>query len=182
MLDGLHFLGSVYNLLKITIMTTPNLSWSDRLALIEHFKPSDEVICTTFNVTPKELKVMRGLQTVGTVVPTANLNIAAYADIFDAEPVVISIPEPTPTVITAPQTATRKTKKRGRKGSNITTAFEAITTTPVPVETFLAEFKVSLPVIRQSARFDPTPELGKVRVKQNKETKILMVWREEPND
>ena len=170
-------------------MTTPNLSWSDRLALIEHFNPSDDVICTTFNVTPKELKVMRGLQIVGTIVPTANLNIAAYADMFNTGPIPPSPePDPPPRIIAAPdvktppQTATHIPKKRGRKGSKVADAFKAITTTPVPADTFMIEHKVSCPVLRQSTRFDPFPELGKVRVHQDKTTKILMVWREEPDE
>lgn len=80
------------------------------------------------------------------------------------------------------ETATKKTstpKKRGRKGDKIANAFKAIPKTPTEAEKFATDYSVSLAVLRQSKRFDRSPELGKVRVKKDKATKQLMIWRED---
>lgn len=71
--------------------------------------------------------------------------------------------------------------RRGRKGNNIAVAFEHIPYDPVLVTEFSSQYNVSLAVLRQSRRFDPKPSLGTVCVRTNKETGLLMVWRERPN-
>jgi hypothetical protein len=67
-------------------------------------------------------------------------------------------------------------KKRGRKGQKIHEAFAAIPVSPTPAEAFAAAHKVSMPVLRQSKRFDRTG-LGIVNVKKNRDSKVLMIWR-----
>ena len=69
-------------------------------------------------------------------------------------------------------------KKRGRQGSNVINAFQAVPTTPTPVEAFSAQYNVSIHCLRQAKRFDQTGLNGAVRVKKDKETGMLMIWRE----
>jgi hypothetical protein len=89
-----------------------------------------------------------------------------------------------------PETATKKVvvkvnQKRGRKGNKITSAFLAVTNEPIAVDRFVMQHGVSLAVLRQSKRFieqmseEDVAKVGKIVVKQNKETKTLMIWRED---
>lgn len=157
-----------------------NLSWPDRFALIEHYAPSsDDVICSSFNVSADELASARQLKTAGTLVASSSFDAARYGNPFDASA--------TATVHARPESATKRTKvpqKRGRKGNKIATALLAIPTTPVDVETFQKSHSVSLAVLRQSKRFlaklpaDEAAKIGKINVRKDKTTKALMIWRE----
>ncbi len=86
-----------------------------------------------------------------------------------------------------PESATRKQsepKKRGRKGNKIHTALMNIPLVPEPAIQFVEQYGISINALRQHKRFfeqlDKTiqEEIGQIIVKQSKETKELMVWRE----
>lgn len=82
-----------------------------------------------------------------------------------------------------PTTATKpivSPKKRGRQGSNVINAFTAVPTTPVLINAFRANHDVSVAVLRQAKRFDKTGLSGTVRVKKDKATGHLMIWRDIP--
>lgn len=168
-------------------MSKKSLGWSDRLALINHFKPDDKKACSAFGVSQEELNTARDLMAAGTFKPTPDLDFKSYESMFTSSSAAptekkssaISIKKPDGD--TKPVTATKKTKepkKRGRKGDKIATAFTSIPSTPTPAEDFAQKYGVSLAVLRQSKRFDKQPDLGVVKVKKDKDTKQLMVWRE----
>lgn len=92
------------------------------------------------------------------------------------------------THLAKPESATKRTKplqKRGRKGSKINSALLSVPLTPVPVDDFIKQHGVSLAVLRQSKRFieamgpEAAQKIGKVQVRQDKNTKVLMIWRED---
>jgi hypothetical protein len=165
-----------------------NLQWQDRLALMNHYSPSIDTAAKIFSVQPQEIRVAQDLQVQGTIVASADLDVSQFASLFGD--VTIKAPVKTAASLTSvvrdsskgqpPMTATKKTtapKKRGRKGNNIAAAFTAIPTTPTPVEAFATQYGVSIAVLRQSKRFDATGG-PTVRVKKNKTTKQLEIWRE----
>lgn len=164
-----------------------SLSWSDRLALINAYKPSDAAICSALSITPDELNTARDMEANGHFVATKDLDVAAYSNLFVEDS--ISAPSSSsvgsesiskPTTSLPPQTATKVVvapKKRGRKGDNILRAFSAIPSNPTGALPFASQHNVSLAVLRQAKRFDRT-DLGTVRVKKDKATKELMIWRE----
>ena len=167
------------------------LSWNDRFALMDHFKPSDEIAMRVFGVTADELETAKELRQAGTFIPTPDLDVDSYSSLFvegsNSETTTTTTSHTKPKTATStkdttqpPASATSHTtpKKRGRKGNKIATAFKSIPNTPVPVESFMKEYNVSLAVLRQSKRFDVAPELGQVRVRKDKETNMLMIWRE----
>jgi len=167
-----------------------NLQWSDRLALMEHFQPSDTDASRIFGVQIAELRVARDLQTQGTLVPAADINTNQYADLFEGKSIKAPSKSSTSDSLTTivrdsgrgkpPLSATKPSsspKKRGRRGDAIAKAFAAIPTEPTPVIAFAAEHGVSIPVLKQSSRFNPDGE-GKVRVKMNKDTGEHDIWRD----
>lgn len=180
---------------------TPNLSWNDRFALIDHYSPSDQHVCVAFGVSADELSTARELRDAGTFTPTADFSFDGYDDVFNVvipeQPqthipiiqtqVVTPLVRPQATVHSRPETATKRQKvpqKRGRKGDKITKALLAVPTTPVPVDQFSQTHGVSLAVLRQSKRFmegmdaSTVATIGKVNVRQDKNTKRLMIWRD----
>lgn len=170
----------------------PLLSWNDRFALIDAYKPSPVAICAAFKLSPAELKTAQSLRDAGTFIPNRNLDVTKYSDIFkaDVEEILPTTNKTvTATVHSFPETATKKQvikvpQKRGRKGNKIVDALLAVPTTPVSVESFTQEHDISVAVLRQAKRFieNMTPEqqtqVGNVYVKQNKDTKTLMIWKE----
>lgn len=172
-----------------------NLSWNDRLTLIDHFKPSAQKAAEVFGVSEGELTVAQDLRKKGQFPANPQLDVASYSSLFasaDGNPsggtdgisTVTSVKAPsrktTVTSTKAPESASapvREAKKRGRKGDNILKAFSSIPATPVPAEAFAKEYGVSLAVLRQSHRFDKVGG-GSVRVKKDKASKTLMIWRE----
>lgn len=169
------------------------LSWNDRFALIDAYKPSDLAICAAFKLSPAELRTAVSLRNAGTFAPNKNLDVSKYTNVFQMDEDV-TLGEETVKTITAtvhsfPESATKRTitkipQKRGRKGSKITDALLAVPTSPVSVETFTKEHDVSVAVLRQAKRFieklspDQVAKIGNVVVKQDKNTKTLMIWRE----
>lgn len=176
------------------------LSWADRFALIEHFKPTEEQICNAFGITGDELAVANSMRAAGTFKASTTLDVAKYASVFTADggPSVATV-APTATAGTGknkvsgattfarPESASKKAKvpqKRGRKGDKIAVALASVPTTQVPVETFMQQHGVSLAVLRQSKRFlskmpaEQAAQIGKICVRQDKGSKQLMIWRE----
>lgn len=168
------------------------LTWPERFALIDHYKPSDAQICTSFKINPSDLHMARQLRTVGTLSASNTFDAPAHGNPFTA-PVTETVTSTkrstspvsskTTSDVSAPprETASKKVvapKKRGRKGTKISAAFSAIPATPVDLTQFASQYNVSIPVLRQSKRFDTAPELGTVRVKVNKDNGNLEIWRE----
>ncbi len=174
-------------------MKGKTLSWNDRLTLINHYKPSDAVATQAFGITQAELDVARTQLKAGSFSLSPDLDVESYGHLFaspadgeDATATSTKSPgrrstSTSTTKGTAPETATktvREAKKRGRKGDKILKAFSSIPATPVAAEEFAKSHGVSIAVLRQSKRFDPTKGGGTVRVKKDKGTKTLMIWRE----
>lgn len=184
---------------------TPNISWNDRFALIDYFLPSDAQACVAFGLTQDELDTARDLRSAGTFKSSSDVDFGQFEGIFNvvvpevqapppvmvrpviAKPAPVARPQPTTSVHTKPETATRRVKepqKRGRKGDKITKALQAVPTAPMSVDTFIAEHGVSLAVLRQSKRFiegmdaATAKAIGRVNVRQDKNTRQLMIWRE----
>ncbi len=158
------------------------LSWAEKLALIEAYSPTNEQIFAAFDIDEAELTTALDLQEAGTLAVDTDIDISAYADAFDiaiAEVEDTDVTEQTDTVA-APVTATKAPapapKKRGRKGTKIAQAFDLIDTTPVDANAFAASNDVSLNVLRQAKRFDPYGERGRVRVKKIEGT--LSIFRD----
>lgn len=166
-----------------TTMSNKTLSWNDRFALIDHFKPTDSAICSAFNVTQDELNTARDMRSSGTFIPTPDIDVSAYSKMFESVKTPSGMTSTVRNTDEKPATATKKAKepkKRGRKGSKISNAFASVPSEPTPVEDFAKEHGVSIAVLRQGKRFDKNPELGLVKVKKDKESKTLMIWRESP--
>lgn len=173
-----------------------SFTWNDRLTLINHYKPTDEQACKTFSITQPELDVARNQLRAGVFSLSNTLDVDSYADLFSSNEATnnssttvtaTKAPIRTTTVTSTkvpPETATarsREAKKRGRKGDKITQAFTSIPSSPTMAEEFAKTHGVSIAVLRQSKRFD-VPELkvnSTVRVKKDKTSKMLMIWREQ---
>ncbi|PPD54356.1 MAG: hypothetical protein CTY12_03430 [Methylotenera sp.] len=171
----------------------PLLSWNDRFALIDAYKPSQVAICAAFRLSPAELKTAMSLRDAGTFAPNPNLDVTKYTDIFqisdDIAPSNTTLKSVTATVHSFPETAskritTKAPQKRGRKGNKIADALLAVPTTPIAVDSFIQEHGVSVAVLRQAKRFiekmnpEQAAQVGNIIVKQNKDTKTLMIWKE----
>ena len=182
----------------------PMMSWNDRFALIDAYHPSNTAICTVFNLSPNELKTAQALRNAGTFAPNRQLDTSKFVDLFPdmIDEIVVAVPKQpvyvtqprvsakTVHTVTPPETATKKIvvkapQKRGRKGDKITQALLSVTNEPIIVDSFIRDHGVSLAVLRQSKRFiehmssEDVQKIGRIVVKQNKETKVLMIWRED---
>lgn len=182
------------------------MSWGDRLAIIDHFIPTDNQVCAVFGITQDELDTARKLRIEGTFVATPNLDVSKYGDLFmtstiqstssprgiqmntNAVKTPVATTHTMPDVIMKPETASKPVKqpqKRGRKGDKILKALQSVPTAQVPVDMFIQQHGVSLAVLRQAKRFvtglDPAQAqtIGKINVRQDKATKKLMIWRED---
>lgn len=176
------------------------MSWNDRFALIDHYKPADADVCAAFGVEQGEFETAKQLRAAGTFIANDQLDVSKYAGVFAASAATSTgVPAPATvapkaknkgvaTTHTNTKTATKAVKvpaKRGRKGDKITKALQAVSATPVSVDTFIKQHGVSLAVLRQSKRFiekmEPAvaKQIGKVNVRQDKTTKQLMIWRED---
>lgn len=179
--------------------------WNERFALIQKYNPTDHEITQAFGIKEAELNTARELLRVGTLVVKKDMDFDAYGNPFEnlgqqetvtstvvATKKFARIPSVTSTAINSlgqfsPETATKRkatttsslsSGRRGRKGDKIAKAFQAVPSTPTPIQTFAKQHNISVPVLRQSKRFDLNTELGNVRVKMNKESGILEIWRE----
>jgi hypothetical protein len=163
--------------------STKSLTWDDRIALINHFNPSDTDACRIFGITAGELHVARNLEGT-TIKPTKNIDYAVYAPLFGIatnKSQVTTIARTDSAKGLPPATGSkpvRAPRKRGRQGNRVEQAFAAIPRTPTPIEQYAVECGVSLNALRQGSRFDKNPELGRVRVKKDKQNQTLMIWRD----
>lgn len=176
----------------------PMMSWGDRFALIDSYKPSNLAICQAFNLSMAELETANKLRSKGTFAPNTKLDVTKFAGIFsdipddDQQTIDSTKPKKVGTVTThvRPETATKKVQikepqKRGRKGDKIAQALLAVTSTPTPVEQFTKDHNVSLATLRQSKRFmehmsqQDIQRIGKINVRKDKVSKVLMIWRED---
>ena len=147
-------------------------SWSEKLTLINELNPSDEEIFQTFKITMDELDFANECMKSGVFKLAEDLDVDLLKNIFSDKTITseknfASKPKP-------------EAKKRGRKGDNILKAYMSIPSKPTPIEQFAQEHNVSLPVLKQSKRFDKTGLEGTVRVKKlpQEDKKVLMIWRE----
>lgn len=152
-----------------------NLSWADRFSLIDHFSPSDDAIMSAFGLTAAELVTARRLRAAGAIKPAASIDYNNYKHVFGN-------PAQKPETATK-RSAIKHVAKRGRKGEKIAAALLSAPTTPMPVDQFMSQHDISLPVLRQAKRFiaklDPAlqTQIGDVKVKQDKTTRELMIYR-----
>ncbi len=153
------------------------LGWGSRLALIDHYKASDELASATFDIPVDEIETARQLRDGGGAANLpVDIDVEEYGNPFTNITGAVAVKMPGKRV--AAESSTRveaPAKKRGRKGSKINAAFAAIGSSPIPAEGFAATSGVSLNVLRQAKRFDRTG-LGRIRVKKIDGT--LMVFRE----
>ncbi len=181
------------------------LSWAERMALMDTYSPSDEQVCNLFGLKTEELDMARNLRTQGVPLmqPSATFDVIRYGNPFQASSLVESVTKKgksKATIHTKPatlmatneallpaETKTKKAKialKRGRKGDKIQQALLAVPETPISVDDFRKQHGISLAVLRQSKRFVSKMEMsvqkqiGTVKVRQDKDTKVLMIWRE----
>lgn len=169
------------------------MSWNDRFALIDAYQPNEIAICMAFGLTPRELKTANALRAAGTFQPNKNLDTTKYSTFFpQIDDAKLEEYQQSLTVTShSPQTFTKKSvlpktpQKRGRKGDKIATALLNVPSEPIDVETFTKQYGVSVAVLRQSKRFmeglpaDVVKKIGKIQVKQDKPSKVLMIWRED---
>lgn len=182
--------------IAMTAVNMKTLSWGERFALMNHFKASDAAVCQLFDVTPDELATARDLLAAGTFIPSTSIDVTLFAEQFSGVNIQIPAPvqpttmqttaTPTSNTFAKPESAGRKPvvpKKRGRKGDKIQTALMSVPTTPVPVDKFMEQYGVSLAVLRQAKRFaaahgeEFAANVGNINVRQDKETKVLMIWK-----
>ena len=152
------------------------ISWGERFALIQQFQPTNEQILETFKVSEAELNFAYTCIGDGTFKVSKLQDVDKHNNIFEDETISFGHVKRFATKpIKVPQ-------RRGRKGDKITNAFTAIPSTPVPLDDFALEHEVSVPVLRQSKRFDKTELPGSVKVKkilvEGSTSKQLMIWRE----
>lgn len=179
----------------MNIKKVPMMSWNDRFALIDAYNPNDAQIQLAFNLSANELKTARALRVAGTFQPNKGLDTTKYGNIFPVldDTQLAEMENGLKTTSSLPQTFTKKAalpktpQKRGRKGDKIATALLNVPSTPVSVESFTQQYGVSVAVLRQSKRFldnmpqDVVKKIGKIQVKQDKTSKVLMIWREDIN-
>jgi len=156
-------------------MKVDTLSWNQRFALIDRFKPADAVICEALGVSSEELQTARQMRSSGTFTSAVDMDVEKYSSLFGGATTHTRKP-----TNSTPETASkriREAKKRGRKGNKIQIAFMAVPTQPITASQFAKQHNVSMAVLRQAKRFDKTNIGGDVCVKMDK-NKTLMIWRE----
>jgi hypothetical protein len=165
-------------------MKLTNLSWADKFSLIDEFKPSSDTICKTFRISVDELQTAQNLRSSGKFVnPKQSTAVVKYGNIFN------TVDNDNLSIHELPQTATKRTihttpRKRGRKGTKIISALRLVPETPVLVDDFSKQHDISVAVLRQAKRFisalpvEESSEFGSIIVKQDKQTKQLMIWKE----
>jgi len=170
-------------------------SWNDRFALIDHYKPTSEQVCSVFGVTQSEYETANSMRNTHFDPKVSTIDVNRYAGLFAGERPTATKKTTTTThtrattttsEIDRPETATRKSaivkapQKRGRKGDKITKALMSVNATPQAVDEFMKTHGISLAVLRQAKRFAAKIEgfEGEVKVKQDKATKKLMIWRQ----
>lgn len=156
-------------------------NWIDRFALIDHYHPTDDQICTKFLITISELNDARRLRHEhGLFVGTVRVILDDYVRFFDVEPNPLLMDPTRPTLF---ERRDKVVKKVGRPGNRIINAYHNIPCEPTPAADFIENNNISLAVLKQHKRFTSTlsetekQQLGQIFVKQDNTSKILMVWR-----
>lgn len=166
------------------------LSWSDRFTIIEAAKAeipeiTEEDILKVFAVDKDDYDMASECLSDGVFKVNNRIDANFYIPYFRGE--VPEYPDAEPRSRTLPvpeefdpekrqQFASKNKKPAGRRGNNISRAFAAIPSTPVPVEEFAKKHQVSLAVLRQYKRFDKEGK-GQVNVRKDKELGVVMIWR-----
>lgn len=168
------------------------LSWSDRFSIIAAAKVelpdiTEEDILKVFGVDKDDYDMASECLADGTFKTNTRIDAMFYVPFFKGE--TPEFPEPEARVRTLPEMvskaidpenrplfASKPQKRSGRKGNNISRAFAAIPSTPVPAEEFATKNRVSMAVLRQYKRFDKE-NTGQVNVRKDKETGVIMIWR-----
>lgn len=153
-----------------TQISVNDLTWGQRFAIIKRYNLTDEQASEKLGVTVQEINTARGLIEKGIFQIDDSMNVEPYGILFG----YVDLNKPKINIDKSSQ------KRRGRKGTKIVECFQNIPETPIPAEEHLKKYNVSLPVLRQHKRFDKTGLPGTVVVKKDKNTGILMVWREKP--
>lgn len=152
-----------------------NLSWSERLAVIEGTNASDKQASAVFNVTEDEIKTARE-----TVDPSPNFDVSPYTSYFSKS----TTTKPAANDDTATSGTVVK-KKRGNPGSKVKSAFNAVTKTPQPLEEFAEKHGVSINVLVQKRRFttdsdnNVLPEFAGKEFKILKHNGVRSIWYED---
>jgi hypothetical protein len=162
------------------IMSTPSTTWQERLSIAKHFNMTDPQILSTFGATPIELTTANSLVAKGIikVQPLSEVDQLVWATKLTqtAKPTEIIAS----TSLAAPQSTIASSNakpqaKRGRTGNKIVNALNSVPTIPTPVDSFLAEHKISKTILRQSKRFLPVPI--KISIRVDKTTGVEMISR-----
>lgn len=166
-----------------------SLSWTARLTIIERYDLTDAEAIANFGVSLEELNMAKEFKQDG-VIPfktDPNLDVEQYSTMLVRDSITNPKSQKAPTMNES-ETTTKKphkatsaiknpSKKVGHKGTKIAAAFNTIGLDPISVDTLMSQTGVSLAVLRQANRFDKTGG-GPVRVRKDKTTGVLMVWRE----
>lgn len=157
------------------------LSWSQRFGVFEELGVTDEQIMAALGIDRNELEAAReSLEAGAFSVDASGIDVEAYAGLFVDPAEAEATVTPTTDEDTAPPATAsqpeRTPRKRGRKGTKILDAFNAVPAQPVDANAFAEQYGISLNVLRQAKRFDKTGLEGRVRVKKVDGT--LSVFRE----
>lgn len=162
-------------------LKSPDLGWPERLAIMNHYGLDDDTAATAFGVTRDEVSTAKELKDAGSISLADGINFSLYKDDLSIKtPKAVEKAKGT-TEPTKPITASKPIKapkKRGRKGSKIAIAFQNVPTEPISIVEFTEQYQVSIPVLKQHRRFDKSGLSGIVRVRKDKESGELMIWRE----
>lgn len=140
-----------------------NISWREKLSLIQYYNPSEEEILYTFNTTKEELDLARSCMSEGILQPSKHLLIQFPENVFKDKSIRFN---PT-SYASKPQ---KMPKKRGRKSNKIDIAFKELPITPVNINEYAEKYGISIHVLKQHQRFDTT-KTSPIRFKKT------MIWR-----
>lgn len=166
---------------KTTTPTIANLSWGQRLAIIEGNKVSDADASKVFGVSTAEIETARESVDV-----EENFDTKPFATLFSAKKPAKSKQTNATDGTTTSGTVVKK--KPGNPGNKVKTAFHAVTTTPVPLEEFAKKHGVSINVLVQKKRFttdkdnNVLPEFAGKEFKINKHDGVRSIWFEKTDN
>jgi len=148
-----------------------SLSIPEQVVLYNKFKPSDGVAKTLFQIDDSTLHIIKELSAEKFSPSTVSINPKLYKKRF----------EDATKNYQPPRTATRQRRPRGRPGLDIFKAFASIPLNKensVDAVKFAKEHGIAVSSLRQFNRFDKTRMNGDVKVRKDKETQNLMIWRD----
>lgn len=142
------------------------LSWGDRLTLIKEYQLVPTEACTAFGINEGQLRSAIKLRDRGIFDTNESLNTELYRDYF------------TKLRNGEFENSSKVFRPKTSRPSKIVDAFKSITETPQPVESIIDRFGISLAVLRQSKRFDKSETPGMIRIRKDKNSGQIMVWRD----